>query len=77
MELLHSSSHNQHGGTTVLRTDEQAHREELFMQRSRARRTVRVLREQLGRARRRRSKATPVPLDLLDDLLTRVEHADT
>jgi hypothetical protein len=65
------------GSTLVIRSAEQEHREELFMQRSRARRLVRGLREQLGRARRRRSKATPVPLDALEDLLRRVEEADT
>ncbi len=73
-ELLTADLH--HGNTTVLRTREQARREELFMQRSRQRRLVKGLREQLGRARRRHSKATPVPLDILDDLLTRVENAD-
>ena len=66
-----------HGQTRVVRSFEQAIREELFMQRSRDRRMVWLLREQIGRARRRRSKATPVPLDVLDQLLTRIEGADT
>ena len=65
-----------HGDTIVLRTRTSARAEELFMERSRSRRMVRALREQLGKAKRRRSKATPVPLDVLDALLTRIENAD-
>lgn len=66
----------QHGSTVVLRSAEQAAREEAFMARSRSRRLVKVLREQAGRARRRRSKSTPVPLDMLEALLTKVENSE-
>lgn len=66
-----------HTGTvTVVRTPEQAHREELFIERSRSRRITKTLREQLERAQRRRFKTTRVPTDILDQLLTRVENAD-
>ena len=66
----------QHGTLTVLRTPEQAAREELFMERIAAKRILRTLREQLTKARARRSKATPVPLDVLDQLLTKLENED-
>lgn len=66
----------QYGNTRVVRTREQAHREELFMQRSRSRRMVKLLRAQLTKARHRRFKTTRVPTDILDQLLTIVENAD-
>jgi len=65
------------GSTVILRTGEEALHEELFMERSRTRRLVRVLRMQLDKAQRRRFKTTRVPTDMLDQLLTRVENADT
>lgn len=65
-----------HGDTIVKRTASQAQAEELFMERSRSRRMAKELREQIKRARRRRSKSTPVPLNVLEQLLTRIENAD-
>jgi len=66
----------QYGSTIVLRTAEQARREELFMERSRTTRIVKTLRDQLARATHRRSKKTLVSVEVLDALLTRVENAD-